>query len=952
MIAATLSWIAHMNDKRHKVPIYSIAVHPSGTKVATGGQDAQIKLWNLAPALDERLEGDRDTPKLIATLSAHSGTVLCVRWQNDHGRYLASGSDDCRIVVWSRDTGGVFGSGGTNNSSGNISRGNLMGDNGSGGEYWKPMKVLMGHESDVAHVEWSCDNTYLASCGFETSVYIWSGTTFEKLRKLEGHVAFVKGVTWDPSGKYLATQSDDKTVKIWRVSDWSVEGQVTKPFGSAASTTFFRRLDWSPDGSVVAAVNAEDGAVPVAALITRGDWVAENFVVGHTAPVECARFNSVLYEVSSSVSSPPPPSTPTPGNAEQQQQSPQTTTEPEGRKERSKESVAVICAIGSQDHGISVWSSAKNRAVVAAKRIFKHSVLDMSWTPDGMYLFACSYDGTVAMLAFEDGEFGTPVSAAEKERILSAYGTKRKQILESAIQMGLEEEERVESRKAMGGRMIGLMEGGSNGFGTPTPSTPTRGITATPVTPAHTNVNVNGPSVVPSPLPPATPVQIQKQKVTTTTDGRKRIMPTFLGSPAPVHYAQPQMGSLQQQSDTQMIEFAPTATSSQSVSGNGVPHCNIPVSNGRKRKADEMVDGPRVQYILPTIRTTWAAPNLALPAPKPKLVAHVPSLDTVLEYAHIGGSTTTTSSSNSGTHKLTCLRGTQQVWSDTLPHPVLFIGGTEVFYAAADVKGEVSIYSPAGRRVVPPVVLEGAPCYMVCEDKWLMCMTVHGKVWVWDVKTLSLTIDGVSIVPLLRPQFTEEEEEEEEVGHGRRNTNGETATTTARTTEMTITTATLLGDGTPHVTTSKGDAYAYHRTMKSWCRVFNPYKAMMTSRTGSGGLSFAPTTTELEVMLATHEMVGKRHEYQATLRRYARKLADEGMEEKAREVCDALLVVDNNNSSGGSDGSCVMGLPKRELLKEILPTLAKNRSMQRLTEYCALELAEAAGHDPGESMSE
>lgn len=30
----------------------------------------------------------------------HSGAVLCVRWANGEGRFLASGSDDTKIIIW------------------------------------------------------------------------------------------------------------------------------------------------------------------------------------------------------------------------------------------------------------------------------------------------------------------------------------------------------------------------------------------------------------------------------------------------------------------------------------------------------------------------------------------------------------------------------------------------------------------------------------------------------------------------------------------------------------------------------------------------------------------------------------------------------------------------------------------------------------------------------------
>ena len=111
----------------------------------------------------------------------------------------------------------------------------------------------MGHESDVSDLAWSHDQTYLASCGFDSKIVIWDASSFgnsrislsyvEKIVRIDGHDAFVKGISWDPAGQFLAAQSDDKTCKIYRVSDWKIEKEISVPYQTAtASTTFFRRL--------------------------------------------------------------------------------------------------------------------------------------------------------------------------------------------------------------------------------------------------------------------------------------------------------------------------------------------------------------------------------------------------------------------------------------------------------------------------------------------------------------------------------------------------------------------------------------------------------------------------------------------------------------------------------------------------------------------------------------
>jgi len=47
--------------------------------------------------------------------------------------------------------------------------------------------------------------------------------------------------------------------------------------------------------------------------------------------------------------------------------------------ENEETTTVSICAIGSQDRGISIWRTETNRAVIVANDIFDHSVLDMTW---------------------------------------------------------------------------------------------------------------------------------------------------------------------------------------------------------------------------------------------------------------------------------------------------------------------------------------------------------------------------------------------------------------------------------------------------------------------------------------------------------------------------------------------------------------------------------------------
>ena len=88
------------NPKR--LSIFSVHVHPDGSRIATGGLDAKIRIWSTKPILNPASEASNKPPKSLSTLTMHTGPVLCVRWAHN-GRWLASGSDDEIVMVWDLD---------------------------------------------------------------------------------------------------------------------------------------------------------------------------------------------------------------------------------------------------------------------------------------------------------------------------------------------------------------------------------------------------------------------------------------------------------------------------------------------------------------------------------------------------------------------------------------------------------------------------------------------------------------------------------------------------------------------------------------------------------------------------------------------------------------------------------------------------------------------------------
>lgn len=356
-------WVAHRSDDKGKrATIYSIAVHPDGSRLATGSLDTKISMW----ATDPIRTPDSKEPRLLCTLARHTGAVLALRWSHS-GRFLASGSDDAIALVWELDA-----SGGGSTS---------FGSSEPSIESWRPYRRLPGHESDVTDLAWSEHDEYLASVGLDSLVIIWSGQSFDRLRTIRGHEGFVKGVSFDPVNQYLATASDDRTVKVWRIADWALETSITAPFCRSPSSTFFRRLAWSPDGARILTANAMSGPLFVSSIVQRGDWSSEMSLVGHENTVTVVACSPMFF------------------------------------REPGTDDPVTVVALGSQDQSVSVWLSRLERPVLVARGLFERHIMDLSWSADGYTLYACSSDGSVASLKFSTEELGDTLP---RERLAEA----------------------------------------------------------------------------------------------------------------------------------------------------------------------------------------------------------------------------------------------------------------------------------------------------------------------------------------------------------------------------------------------------------------------------------------------------------------------------------------------------------------------------------------------------
>ncbi|XP_071744188.1 protein HIRA isoform X2 [Lepeophtheirus salmonis] len=370
------SWIAKEGQ-----PIFSIDIHPDGTRFVTGGQgndsSGRISIWNMKYIKEHGRVESSTSPKLLSQMDHHLGCVNTVRWSHS-GRFLASGGDDKIVMIWEQSN--------LQQSS------NLLG--GANVEYWKCKFTLRRHDGDILDLAWSVRDNFIATASVDNSIIIWNADKLpEVIKILKGHTGLVKGVIFDPVGKYLASQSDDKTLRLWRTSDWEVDSVITEPFLECGATTHFLRPGWSPDGSLLVSAHAMNGGGPTAQMIDRQGWKKSRDFVGHKKAVSCVRFHNQIFQ-----------------------------------REGQSDSYVTV-ALGSRDRGFSVWCTNLKRPYFVVNDIFDQSVLDISWWKN--ILVACSMDGSIAACVLDEKELGVAISDSKTYEFMTnrygkSFGTKPK----------------------------------------------------------------------------------------------------------------------------------------------------------------------------------------------------------------------------------------------------------------------------------------------------------------------------------------------------------------------------------------------------------------------------------------------------------------------------------------------------------------------------------------------
>lgn len=196
----------------HNHEVRTWAFSPDGTKLATGGQDHTVRVWDLTRRHDEQ------------TLE-HPGGVTTVA-AAQQGSRAVSGGGDGTLRVWDLNKGGE-----TARLLGHSDRINALavsrdGQRALSASADATLKVwdlvtgvellsLSGHQGGVRALAMTADGRHALSAGADQTLKAWDLATGRERASVEGPQSWEPAIAISPNGRLAAAAYRDRTVRVW-----------------------------------------------------------------------------------------------------------------------------------------------------------------------------------------------------------------------------------------------------------------------------------------------------------------------------------------------------------------------------------------------------------------------------------------------------------------------------------------------------------------------------------------------------------------------------------------------------------------------------------------------------------------------------------------------------------------------------------------------------------------
>jgi hypothetical protein len=219
----------------HTGRVLCLAFRPDGGRLASGGQDQTVRLWEVASG------------KECAALPGGAGPVRALAFSPD-GKTLASGHDDQAVRLWDLDAG-------------------------------RERLVLRRHTGPVRALAFSPDGKILASTSYDQGIRLWDVAVGEEIGNLREHLDRVLCLVFSPDGNTLVSGGYDRKVILWDMA----AGRPNRILAAPGDAVFALAL--GPDGETLAT------AYSMVRLWDLDAGVVRESLAGHRGAVPCLAFS-------------------------------------------------------------------------------------------------------------------------------------------------------------------------------------------------------------------------------------------------------------------------------------------------------------------------------------------------------------------------------------------------------------------------------------------------------------------------------------------------------------------------------------------------------------------------------------------------------------------------------------------------------------------------------------